>query len=220
MVATRVNTSTKRFFLCSYIVVIFAFAKANSQTITSQGSSTILLNNGIAHLDVFLEEHVELHIITTKEQGFRISENQYGEYQQAILLSKVQRNDTLFISDPQNPTFKYPNNKLSAHKVVDGIATIYIPEGKTVFITANSADVTLTGHFKNIVINLQNGKCNLDKTTGDFQIVTVYAPVMVRVINTQIYATSKNGSVTGFKNIKNIVYTGKIESINGTITIL
>lgn len=219
MVVTCVFTSVERFFLCSLIVVVFAFAKAESQSVTSQGSSTVLLNNNIAHLDIYLNEHVELHIITTKERSFKISENQYGEYKEAIVLSKVQRNDTLFISDPQSPAFKYPNNKLSAHKVVDGKATIYIPEGKTVFITAQSADVTLTGHFKNITINLQNGKCNLENTTGDFQIVTVYAPVTARTYKTAITATSKNGLVTGIKEKKKSLYSGKIDSINGSITI-
>jgi len=213
------SAHAKRFFLCLIVCGLFASAKAYSQTVTSQGSSTVLLNNRIAHVDITLHNHVELHIITTKQKSFKISESQYGEYQQAILLNSLQSNDTLYINDPKNPAFNYPNGKLSAHKVVDGKATVYIPQGKTVFITAASADVTLTGDYSNITVNLQNGKCALLDTTGNFQIVTVYAPIYVKTNHTAITAQSKTGAVTGTATAANVLFTGKIESINGSITI-
>jgi hypothetical protein len=178
-----------------------------------------MLNNAIAHIDITLQDHIEIEIITTKEKSFRISESQFGEYQQAVMLSSVARNDTLYVADPQNPTFKYPNGKLSAHKVVDGKATLYIPEGKTIFVTTESADVTLTGTFKNITVNLKNGKCNLENVNGNFQIVTVYAPVHVQALKTKVTAQSKNGAVVFNSKHLNTIYNGKIESINGSITI-
>jgi len=213
------STHAKRFFLCLMACGLFATAAAYSQTVTSQGSSTVLLNNSIKHVDITLHDHIELHIITAKEKSFVISESQFGEYQQAILLNNSQSNDTLYISDPQNPTFIYPNDKLSAHKAVDGKATIYIPRGKTIFITASSADVTLTGDYRNVTVNLKNGKCRLQNTTGDFQIVTVYAPVYVKTSQTAITAHSKTGIVRGKAIATNVRFTGKIESINGSITI-
>lgn len=213
------STPARRFFLCFVVCVLFAFAKANSQTITSQGSSTVMLNNDITHVDITLHDHIELEIITTKEKSFRISESQFGEYQQAIMLSSAVKDKTLYISDPQSPTFKYPNGKLSAHKVVDGKATLYIPEGETIFITAESADVTLTGTFKNITVNLKNGKCNLDNVNGNFQIVTVYAPVHIQAAKTKVTAQSKNGAIMYHSKHVNTIYSGKIESINGSITV-
>jgi HSP20 family molecular chaperone IbpA len=178
-----------------------------------------MLNNDITHVDITLHDHIELEIITTKEKSFRISESQFGEYQQAIVLSSAVKDKTLYISDPQSPTFNYPNDKLSAHKVVDGKATLYVPEGKTIFITAESADVTLTGTFKNITVNLKNGKCHLENVSGNFQIVTVYAPVHVQAAKTKVTAQSKNGIIINKSRPTGTIYSGKIESINGSITV-
>ncbi len=209
----------KRFFVCQFVFVLFAFAKAYTQTTTSQNSYIELNNSAITHVEILLKDHIALQIITTNEQVIKIIDSHYGEYQQAVLLTSAQRNDTLFITDPQNPTFTYPDDKLSAHKVIDGVATVYLPVGKTVFINAESADITLTGDFKNVTANLKNGRCELKNMRGDFQIVTVYAPVVLNNVRATIQATSRNGAVINKSVLKNTRFKGKIESINGTITI-
>lgn len=216
----------QRFFLWQFVVVLFAlhvwqagFAKAYTQTPTSQNSYKEFYNSGITHVDITLKDHIGLQIISTSDQTFKIIDSRYGEYQQAVLLTSLQRNDSLFITDPQNPAFTYPNDKLSAHKVIDGVATIYLPKGKTVFINAESADIILTGDFKRVTVNLKNGRCELNNMLGDFQIVTVYAPVVTSNVNATIHASTRNGTVTHNSVFKNARYKGKIESINGSITV-
>lgn len=214
------STRMQRFFLCTVVFFGFAFAKAYAQSVTSQGTATVVLNSGITHVDITLNNHIALEIIAGTDSNYSVSNHQYGEYQRAVLLTANQVEKTLYITDPQNPSFTFPDNKLSAHKVVDGKATIRVPVNQTIFITAQSADIRVTGSFKDLTINLQNGSCNLVDTRGNINVVTVYAPVSIKSKNTKVVASSKNNKVSGIQQLKKYTYYASIETIYGSISIL
>nr|WP_042245588.1 hypothetical protein [Nonlabens ulvanivorans] len=198
------------------IFLIFAFAKAQSQ----RNSSHITYDNvGISTVDIYLESTIELEIITTKEEHIRIIESQGGEYRSAVLLNTEISNDTLKITDPFNPSFSFPQDKLSAHKIIDGKATIYLPENLALDINSRNCFLSINGKFEFSFINLESGSCLLKNVRGDFHIVSVNA--MVTVINPSSYIelSTKYGVITQLTNESIVYYNQKIETINSNITI-
>ncbi|GAK88539.1 hypothetical protein JCM19298_3265 [Nonlabens ulvanivorans] len=205
----------KRSFYLS-IVLVFAFAKAQSQR---NSSHIIYANSGITTIDIFLESTIELEIIATKEDQVKIIESQGGEYRSAVLLNTEISNDTLKITDPFNPSFSFPQDKLSAHKVIDGKATIYVPENLILDINSRNCYLTINGNFKFSFINLESGSCLLKNVRGDFHIVSVNAMVVVTNPSSYIEMSSKYGVITQIVNEPIIYYNQKIETINSNITI-
>ncbi|MGJ8683279.1 MAG: DUF4097 family beta strand repeat-containing protein [Nonlabens sp.] len=205
-----------RSFFMSCILMLFAFAKAYSQ----RNSSDIIYSNAhVKVVDITLESTIELEIRTTTSQEIRISGSQGGEYKDAILLSSKVVNDTLEITDPFNPNFHFPQDKLSAHKIIDGKATLYLPAGLELRITARSSYLTISGQFKKMFVNIQSGDCKLNAIQGDFHIISVHADVHVSKSTSTIEMHSKYGAIQKNNSHKNQLYLQKIETINGDITI-
>ncbi|MBF4982831.1 hypothetical protein FNJ87_00230 [Nonlabens mediterrranea] len=205
----------KRSFYLNLLMII-AFAKAYSQ---SNSSHRVYGNSKITTIDIFLETTIELEIITTKGNQIKIVESQSGEYRNAVLLNTEISNDTLKITDPFNPSFIFPQDKLGAHKTLDGKATIYIPENLILEINSRQCFVTINGIYSNCYVNLESGNCILKDLKGDFQIVSVNA--MVTVINPSSYIeiSSKYGVITQLTSEPVVNYKQKIETINSNITI-
>lgn len=207
--------TVKRSFYLS-IVFLFAFAKANSQRNSSQ---IIYGNTQITTIDISLESTLELEIITTKNDEIKIIESQGGEYKSAVLLNTAISNDTLKISDPFNPSFAFPQDKLSAHKIIDGKATIYIPENLNLDINSRNCFLTINGFFNISFINLESGSCLLKNMKGDYHVVSVNAAVTVINPSSFIVLSSKYGVIEELTSESVIYYDQKIETINSNITI-
>jgi len=205
----------RSFYICSFLM-LFAFAKVYSQ----RNSSDILFeNSNVEVVDIFLETTIELAITTTKENQIKISESQGGEYKNAVLLSSKVTNDTLKITDPFNPGFNFPQDKLGAHKVLDGKALLYIPENLKLQITCRNCFLKVTGNYKKTFINLESGSCSLEKVTGDYHIISVHADVSINKPTSFIKASSKYGRINRLSKKENQNYNLKIETITAPITI-
>lgn len=205
-----------RSFLLAGIFVVFAFAKANSQRNSSDMNYS---NSNIKVVDIFLESTLDLEIITTSDKHIKIIESQGGEYKSAVLLNSKIINDTLKINDPFNPTFHFPQDKLSAHKIIDGKATIYLPQHLNLQINSRNCFLKIRGTYKEIFINLESGSCLLQEITGDLHIVSVNADVTLLQPKSYVDVSSKYGRILNSTTKKNHTYKLKIETINAPITI-
>jgi hypothetical protein len=168
---------------------------------------------------VDLMHYVQLTISTSTERGFYIwDEKQSGEYKNALVLNTQVVEDTLFISDPLNPTFEFPQDKLSAHKITDSRAILILPEHKSLFLNLPDANLNLQGNYENVILNIHSGKVILQKLTGNVQATSVSANVQGENLKGYyLEAVSRNGSVLINNSNKNTRYLLKVESINGDI---
>jgi hypothetical protein len=162
---------------------------------------------------------VELDVSTSTEKGFYMTdEKQSGEYRNALVLNTQVINDTLFITDPLNPIFQFPQDKLSAHKITDTKAVLILPEHKKLFLNLPEAHLNLQGNYENIVLNIHTGKVILQQIAGDLQVTSVNANVQGENLKSYFFeASSRNGSVEIKNSNRNTRYLLKVESINGDI---
>ncbi len=165
--------------------------------------------------------YVQLQVSTTSHtQEYLIHEEQAGEYRRALSFTTTIKNDTLFIKDWGNPTFKFPQDKLSAHKITDSRILLEIPKHKELFINAVNANLEIEGSFKTTTINLANGSLLLENMKGDIKVVTTNASTKaMNLTKYRVKVFSRSGRVQRPKKRKNHLYSLTIESITGNIDI-
>jgi hypothetical protein len=211
--------STLQRFLCVVIIgAVLAFAKADAQESTSIKNKTSHLQAQFNVVDIQIAQYLELEITTSDSDKVSLVTSQNGEYKNAVVLSSQIINDSLLITDPFNPAFSFPQDKLSAHKIIDGKARLSLPRNKHLVINTQSADITITGTFKSLYINQLSGSCNIDQLKGDLTYVSVYANLSVDLKNYNIQAVSRSGNVVNFEKPSSIDYFARLESISGNIS--
>lgn len=176
-------------------------------------------NEDFATVIIDLKHFVELEVSTSSESGFYITdEKQSGEYKDALILNTKVVNDTLFVTDPLNPTFEFPQDKLSAHKITDTKAILILPINKDAFFNLSNANLHLKGKFENVIVNIHSGNVYLTDLYGDLQITSVNADITSEGLNDYSFeATSRNGRKKIDNSHHNRRYLLKVESINGNI---
>lgn len=198
------------------ILMCFAFAKAYSQRDTSKIQ---LQGIEINSVDIFLEQELELKITTHNLPEIWFNESQGGEYKNAVVFNTELKNNQLIIKDMISPDFQFPQDKLSAHKVLDNKAQITIPEGMTVIVHVRSSFLNISGDYKEIIVNQQSGDCNLHEVSGNLKIVSVYANIHLQLQDYHVFATSKEGIVSGISFPDFYRYKAQIETIYGNVSI-
>jgi hypothetical protein len=211
-------STLQRFFCVVIIGAVLAFAKADAQESTPVKNETSHLQAQFNVVDIQIGQYLELEITTSDSDRVSLVSSQNGEYKNAVVLSSEIRNDSLLITDPFNPTFSFPQDKLSAHKIIDGKATLSLPRNKHLVINTQTADITITGNYKSIYINQLSGSCKIDQLAGDLRYVSVYASIYVDLKNYDIRAVSRSGNVFNFEKPSLINYFARLESISGNIS--
>jgi len=215
---------TGRSFFMAVMLMCFAFtstssaqrAKAHSQ----RNSSTIRLDSQeITTVDIFLEQEIELKVRTHDIPEIWFNESQGGEYKSAVVFNTEFVGKKIVISDMISPEFHFPQDKLSAHKIIDSTAEITIPSGMKVNLHVTSSFLTISGDFKNLLVNQQSGDCAIRDTTGDFKVVSVYANIHLNVNEYLIALDSKEGLLKELPLPETYRYQAQIETIYGNVSV-
>ncbi|PQJ18125.1 hypothetical protein BST94_08950 [Nonlabens xylanidelens] len=202
------------------LVVFLAFAKADAQTTSSNRNETSHSLATFKTIDIHLQQHIQLEIKTSNSQDVKLITSVNGEYKNAVILSSIIRNDSLIITDPIHPTFSFPGDKLSAHKVIDSKATIVLPENKKLVINVQSADLKISGNYDSVYINQLSGSCKIDQLKGDLHFISVYASIYANLKNYDVTSASRSGKVHEFKKPVQIKYFARLETVSGNISTL
>jgi len=168
---------------------------------------------------VDLKHFAELYISTSTEKSFYVTdEKQSGEYKDALILNTQIRNDTLIITDPSSPVFKFPQDKLSAHKITDTRAQLIVPEHMNLFLNLVNSNLHMDGNFKEVVLNIHSGRVYFKQMSGNIKVVSVDAAISASGLkNYSFKATSRHGSVIVRSVTPNSNYLMQVESIYGNI---
>ena len=117
-----------------------------------------------------------------------------GEHNEYIVLSTNTVDNTLTISSQWDPLFVQDNDKLSVHKVISIELEILLPKGLNLYIKSDIASAQIKGHYKQLMIELMNGNCNLETQSKDTKINTIEGNISVLTNHTAVKAITKNGS--------------------------
>ena len=139
-----------------------------------------------------------------------------GEYQSELTVSAKRMGSTLVLSGVFLPTFKDPNDKLSAHKVVSVGIKLRVPEQLAVEISGAATRVTASGFYEDLDIDTGKGPVVLQKASGFIKVRTMSGVITAKEASGVIEATSSYGSVfQGTTRDGNSVFT--LESLSGDI---
>ena len=201
------------------ITILSASLCCNAQQKEAVYTYTESQNDLYSIIFIDLEHYIELKVSTTKKMNsFSTSDQQFGEYRNALQLHSEVERDTLFIRDAINPLFQFPQDKLSAHKVTDSKAHVVLTENQVLFLNLSNANLVLEGNHKEIIVNIQDGNILLEKISGDIQIVSMNADVVGQGLSAYFFdISSRNGTTDYDKSIGQKKNQLKVESINGDI---
>lgn len=118
-----------------------------------------------------------------------------GEYLQDLLVSVKQEGTTALVSTGFQPNFVFPNDKLSAHKVISISLKISIPKDLDVNVYGTSTNVGVTGDYAKLKISLSDGKCILNGRGENVEINTQSGNIGLITNNAQIMASTKYGKI-------------------------
>ena len=118
-----------------------------------------------------------------------------GEYQNEVILNLWEEGQDIFIEADFHPDYKARNDKLEAHKVLSIVMTIAVPKNNSVYLEGSSARFHIEGIYKRLRVNLQDGRCDLNKVYGDVDVLTNSADIFLSTEGGIISARSEYGQV-------------------------
>lgn len=143
-----------------------------------------------------------VNVKTNTTNEVRVEAKMSGEYGNDISLNLHEEGNTLIIDTKFIPSFKMPNDKLAAHKVVSITLEVSLPEYMRVRLYGTSSNVKLTGLFADLNISLNDGKCILEDVISNVEVVTQNGAIDVYTKSGKINATSKYGKVVADEVLK------------------
>ncbi|UJH66069.1 hypothetical protein [Allomuricauda sp. SCSIO 65647] len=119
-----------------------------------------------------------------------------GEYTKDLLVNIEQEGETVMVYTDFQPNFVFPNDKLSAHKVISVKLNITVPEYHDIRLFGTSSNVAVTGKYKNLEIDLSDGYCELHNIAEHAQVKTQKGGIYLFAAEGDITAYSTYGKVS------------------------
>ena len=141
-----------------------------------------------------------------------------GEYAEALTINITEEGNTLWIAADPNPEYKFPNDKLSAHKVVSISLKVRIPAYRDVQVFGTSCNVMLSGAFNAVDVVLNDGNCTLNQVAQNVKVNTQSGHIRLNSLKGVIKAVSHYGEV-----LQDDIPQGEkhfdLETVSGDITL-
>ena len=209
---------SKRLFV-SWVFLILAFAKAYPQDNTANTINSSITGRDFEVVDIVFDTYVALEIGNSEDGSIHLFEKENGEYKDAVQVRSVIENDSLKLRSTPSLSFEFPQDKLSAHKVINTSLKLLIPEGKKVIINVREATVLCEGNFKSIYVNQLSGTCKLKIIEGDVSVVSVYADIDLELPILEREQISKESKKMKFWFGKDARYSADLQTIHGNISL-
>ena len=119
-----------------------------------------------------------------------------GEYKNDLMLNLEPKGTSIHVSTTFAPSFKNPNDKLSAHKVVSIALQVFVPENQNVQVNGTSCNVTAKGNYDSLNVTLNDGNCVLKEVSKMAEVRTHSGDIKIYSSEARINALSKYGKVT------------------------
>lgn len=132
---------------------------------------------------------------TSKEKELKVEAAMEGEYQKDLAVKIEEDGLNVLVSADFLPSFKAPNDKLSAHKVISIALKIVVPENCSVNVFGTNSKVLAFGKYRKLKISLATGDCTLNSVTENVEVKTQKGAINVITNRGKIDAKSIYGKV-------------------------
>lgn len=141
-----------------------------------------------------------------------------GEYAKDLVIKLEENGKNIGVSADFLPSFKNPNDKLSAHKVISIVLYITLPEYMMASVHGTRTNVIGEGKYKDLSITLSDGNCTLFNFSGKTSVKTQTGEIVVNnakgeVTTKSLYGKVKKGTVPSGEE------TYLLQSVEGTIIV-
>jgi hypothetical protein len=161
----------------------------------------------------------EVNLNTSSGKEVAVEAEMEGEYSTDLDLVISTNGSTLLIEANFVPNFENPNDKLSAHKVVSIWLNITLPTSKNVEVYGTNSRVLAKGKYKELVVTLSDGICELYNVFGEAKVKTQSGNIIVLAKAADISTQSKYGTVE-YNPIPNGIPTYKLQTVTGNIELI
>ncbi|MEM9866797.1 MAG: hypothetical protein AAF765_03835 [Bacteroidota bacterium] len=154
----------------------------------------------------FVDSHISTILIDTKNcyevilqtspsHELQVDATMEGEYSKDLLVELEKDGKSVWVSTGFQPNFVFPNDKLSAHKVISIALRVRVPEYKKVQVFGTNSQVSVEGKYSDLNITLSDGDCRLYGVGEDVEVVTQKGDVWVNTTSGVFKAMSDYGKV-------------------------
>ena len=175
------------------ILITLAFYEVTAQKVIRN----TIVDPTISMISIDASNSFEIEMVTHTENEMMIEAAIEGEYQDDLQLKIDFEGTTINVGAGFDSNFKNPNDKLSAHKVISIALKILLPEYKNVVVFGKECNVNISGNYKLLKVNLDDGLCALNSVSEKAMITTQSGNITVNSSEAKIVADSKYGKVTG-----------------------
>lgn len=196
----------KRLFL---VLGFFSLLHVHGQKLVKKA----LINEGITSVQIDSQYCYRVNLSTAKTNEIHVAASMEGEYSNELLISIEEKGTTVFISSGFQPNYSNPNDKLSAHKVISIKMDVIVPEQRSVALYGTSSNVLVEGIYKNLKVQLNDGRCTLQNVKGKVEVLTQKGDILASTTSGNIIAESQYGTIASEE-----IPQGPTEYILNTIT--
>ena len=197
------------FTLLSLSVILLYGQKIEEKTISNSAIKSIIIEG---------DAIFKITIKTSTTKNIKITSNIEGEYtSNTNVVSKVDKNDLLITCDYPKLDYK-TDDKLNAHKVHSIEISLEIPEHLSLNINSEIASAKISGAYKYLLLELNQGNAQLLNFSGNATINTFNGNIDIETSSARIKAKTKTGLLKTEKITESQNHI-EIKSINGNINI-
>ncbi|MDC6351003.1 DUF4097 family beta strand repeat-containing protein [Zeaxanthinibacter sp. PT1] len=149
----------------------------------------------ISYLLVDAHHSYRVKLTTGDSELIRVTAQSEGEYQSVLALKLESDGATAKVAAGFQPNFRFPNDKLGAHKVVSVSLEISLPLRKNVKVFGNSSNVIASGLYQNFEVVLADGSCSLEDIQGTIRVQTQQGDIVLINATGEVDAESSYGKV-------------------------
>lgn len=160
--------------------------KRVTKTLLSPEVSAITIDGDLCY-------RIILETADTKEVS--VEARMDGEYHKELLVNFRRAGKTLYLEPRFSPDFRFPNDKLGAHKVVSVSMRVTLPRDKEILLTARSCQISASGKFRDLKIAFNDGLCDLSHTAENTEVRTGTASIFAHLSSGLVEAESRYGEV-------------------------
>lgn len=175
------------------VLLVMGFGALHAQKVIRKS----VLDPKVSFVTIAGENCFKVELSNTSSKTIGIQANIDGEYSDDLLLRIEEKGHSLEISAGFQPNFVQPNDKLSAHKIISISLQVQVPKNMKVRLVGTNTNVYAKGEFKNLLISLDDGSCNLDVSNGATQVLTRSGDIYVYTKGATIKTKNSFGSIEG-----------------------
>lgn len=172
-------------------LVVFAVNYGMAQKVVERS----LLGRDTSFIKIDVSQCFQLFIDTSEGDDIVAEAVLDGEYGRELVLDVKSNGATTTVGTDFRPTFRNPNDKLSAHKVVSILLKVTVPKSRSVEVYGTGCNVMVEGTYRHLRVILNDGKCMLNNVSETVEVVTQSGDINVKSKAAEILANSKYGRV-------------------------